>query len=294
MKRFLFQFALFIIISFILLELTLRIFQFAGNTVPQVNLNGNKLRKPNVTGEWIRGGMGEIRSTYHFNNKGWNSTVDYSDAMADSLKIALIGDSYVQGFHTSVDSSIGRQFEYLYRSSKIVYEYGQAGGNIVDFSKIYEAYHLEDYFKVFILITDKDLTKKKASFMGKGKSIPKQDFMRKLYGFSHLIRYFNINHGFLEGIKNIPSKPFRNLSADEEKPINIEKVNNSAINSFGKNVVFLYEEGRLSPEVRNTMSFPLQLIKPIYLPDDCGFDGHWNINGRKNCALAMKAYLDSL
>lgn len=293
MRTFTLHFTLFVMTTLVCLELLLRVFQFASMTMPQANVNGNKLGEPNTKGINVKGGMGEIRALYNINNQGWNSTLNYKSEIRDSQKIALVGDSYIEGYHTSVLKSAGRQFEELYSDYRIVYEFGHSGGNIVDFSQIYEEYDLHNYFKVFVLITDKDLIEKKASFMGKGKSIPTQSLVRDLYGASHLLRYLNINHHFSERLIQVPSKPFRNQKVDFTKDFDVVKVNKDALNSFGENVVFLYEDGNLSPQAMELINHPLQPIIPIHLPDDCGFDKHWNENGRKNCALAMKAYLDT-
>lgn len=292
MKRFIFQLVTSIFLVFLLLEIVLRVFQLAGSTLPESSINDNRLLTPNASGECVKGGMGEIRSRYKVNNQGWISSIDYSEEIEDSLKIALVGDSYIQGLHTSSDSSIGRQFELMYRQDKIVYEYGRSGGNIVDFYKIYEEFELEKFFKVFILVTDKDLTTKKPAFMGNGKRIKPKNFLRKIYDNIYVIRYLNINQGLYKVLKDIPSKPFKNLQVATKEDIQLDKINLSVINGFGDNVVFLFEDEGLSHEVKELINYPLQPIEPIFLPDNCGFDNHWNLNGRKNCALAMKAYLD--
>ena len=71
MKQFLLRLLGTIFLTAIILEIVLRVFQLAGSTLPEVNLNGNLMLKPGAEGVWIKGGMGEIKSHYSVNKQGW-------------------------------------------------------------------------------------------------------------------------------------------------------------------------------------------------------------------------------
>ncbi len=292
MKKFLIQFTLWVLATLVAFEIVLRVFGLAAVTLPLENIDGDISRIPNTEGCWVRGGVKEINSHYRFNNKGWNSSIDYFfDDNLDSLKIALIGPSFIQGFHTSVENSIGRQFEALTNNAYTVYEFGMSGFNIVDYSILCKKYQLEKFHKVFLLIGDEVIIKEKAGKMSKGNTLKSGGLIESAYGYSHVLRYLNINHKMSLNFKKIQKKPFRNLK-NKKKEI-VRPANIKVLNSFSDNVVFLYDKSRLSKENLEILAHPAQEVIPIYLPSDCGFDNHWNYNGRKNCALAMKAYLDA-
>ena len=175
-----------VFLSVLLLEAFLRIFNFAGITMPEVNIDGNKMLKPGSNGIWVKGGFGEIKSHYVINHQGWNSIVDYDSIDNSKIKIAIIGDSYIQGLHVDVENSIGRILEKK-SSNYVVHEFGRDGANIVDYSLVYNKWVIGKYDYVFILSTDKDLTSKQPSFMNQGKKIPSISLTRKLYDSSYTI-----------------------------------------------------------------------------------------------------------
>lgn len=284
----------------IILEIILRVFGLAAHTMKTANVDGNYLFEPGDAGYWVRGGLAEIRSTYEINNQGYNSIIDYDSLNPDNLNIALIGDSYIQGFQTDVEKSIGRQLENIAGEGIVVHEYGRAGASIVDYSLAYQDYVLpKGYDMTFILITDKDLSLSKASYMGRGDRIPNKGLARKIYDNVHMLRYLNINHGLgvhiRELIKDGPESIERihgqqkNVSIDPEtyKEQYLQSINREALSAFRNDVVFLFEDNRLDSLFIENFDFEFTRVEHIKLPKDHGLDGHWNENGRYNCAYAM-------
>jgi hypothetical protein len=113
MKQFLIKIAIILVLSVLFLEVLVRVLGLAGITIPEENINNNVLFLRNYSSTWTKGGFSEIKSTFHINNQGWNSIVDFDSLKDENYNIAIIGDSYIEGFHENVETSIGRRLEEL-------------------------------------------------------------------------------------------------------------------------------------------------------------------------------------
>ena len=291
MKKFIIYIITSLSLYLILLECTTRVFNLSGHTIPEANLNNNRLRLPNSEGIWIKGGIREISSHYKINNQGFNSLKDYSNIDKNKISIAIIGDSYIEGFQVDVENSIGRILEVETLNSVEVHEYGRAGGNIVDFSQIFDQNIRNKYKYVFILATDKDMTSNSPYFMGKGSSIPQKSIIREIYNQVFFIRYLNLNHGIAAKLKKTFSFT---VSPDmKQKKILTNDINVSALKEFDDTCIMLYEKERLNIDlIKSFIKLPCIKITHELTPYNHGFDSHWNLNGRKNCALAIKNYIE--
>ena len=301
MKKFLIYTFGWLLLVVVISEITLRLFDLAAKTMPTKNINGDYLFEPGKSGNWIRGGLAEIRNYYEINEQGYNSILNYGELNDKNLNIALIGDSYIQGFQTDVRYSIGRQLEKILGDSVVVHEFGKAGSTIVDYALTYQQYiENKAYDYVFILATDKDLLASKASNIGRGNRVPKKTISRTIYDDFYLLRYLNINHGlgvsFNDLIKNGPESIERiHPKSGSDSNINEEKflsrLNQDAIDLLPESAIFLYEYDKLNQFFIKNYSFQFVKIKHKKLPKDHGFDGHWNKNGRYNCAWVMATYI---
>jgi len=287
---------------FVLLEFTLRLFDLSANTMPTTSLNNDYVFKPNSSGTWIRGGLAELKNYYSINNLGYNSSINYNDLSENDLNIALIGDSYIQGFQTDVRNSIGRQLEGIINPNKtVVHEFGRAGANIVDYHKVYKQFiQPKNYDFVFILITDKDLERYKPSYMNRGDRVPKKDFTRKIYDLSYVLRYLNINQGigthFSKLISNGPESFERiaqekSIKSETSKKEYINRINLEIINKIPDDIIFIHEKEKLSDYFIDNFNFNFVEIRHDLQPFNHGFDSHWNFNGRRNCATSIARYI---
>ncbi|MBI1224017.1 MAG: hypothetical protein GC192_02155 [Bacteroidetes bacterium] len=300
MKKFILYILVVLLSTSISLELILKVFHLSGHTVPTAIIENDKLLKPGTENIWVRGGLGEIRSHYKINDQGWNSILDYSDIDSNKIYVAIIGDSYIQGFQSNVEESIGRQLELQMNNKVTVHEYGRDGANINDYVQVYEKYIRGKYGYAFMLITDKDLIANKPSFMGVKKPL-NESFIRKLYNNIALIRYLNINHGLglkltelFSGFPTVSSQ-IESKAKNEKLTQNSQgKINQDALSRLNSDIIILYEKGKLNEKFISSTANPTVEVKHILTPKDCGFDSHWNVNGRKNCAKAIKDYIESL
>jgi len=302
MKKFLIYITGFLLLVIVLSEVTIRFFDLAGKTMLEKEIDNNAMLKPGEKGFFKRGGLKEINSYYSINKQGYNSIIDYDTLDKQNINIALIGDSYVQGMHTDVRHSIGRQLEELFDRNVIVHEYGRDGANIVDYALTFKKYiQSKPYDFTFILVTDKDLRLKKPSTIGRGDRVFKENIFRSLYDNFHLLRYLNINHGLMvhfnklinNGPESIDRIHGKNSDKDDLiKETYLNKVNNDALGMISSKVIFLYEEDRLSHYFIESFNFQFKKVIHLKHPINHGLDKHWNINGRYNCAKTMADYIN--
>lgn len=300
MKKFLLYISAWVLFVFIVAEITIRVFGLAAKTLPMYNLDGDYVIQPGETGYWKRGGLKEINNYYSINSQGYNSIIDFNELNSNNLNIALIGDSYIEGFQTNVKYSIGRQLEKMLGVNVVVHEYGRAGANIIDFVKVYnKILKPKQYDFTFILATDKDLRAKKANNMGKGNRVSEKSTTSKIYDNIHIISYLNINHGFGKHFNDLISKGPESIEKihfnKESKKITEEQylknLNKDALKLLPKNIIFLYEDQKLNEFFLKNYKFEFKEINHTRKPINHGFDKHWNINGRFNCAKAMADYI---
>lgn len=96
-----------LIVLAIILEIVLRLFVPVTDwPVSEYDPGVGMHRKPRQTGTWVLGAAGEVQAHYRFNNAGWNSIHDYTNSKpGDTLRVAVIGDSFVEALQVDVDES---------------------------------------------------------------------------------------------------------------------------------------------------------------------------------------------
>ena len=280
MKRFILTTALILAVFLTSLEVIIRLLGIAGSTMPNTTIAGEYRLKPGSQGVWVKGPQGNIKSEYNINKQGFNSLIDDYEQDSSELKIALIGDSYIEGLHVNVQSSIGRTVEDIYNESEVsVHEYGISGWNAQNFLQIAKEKQNE-YNLVFVLITDKDLSEKH-------KSNPRQtdlSIARRIYDEIHILRYLNINRGILKRIKKIGPRVLNGESENIQSNINYE-----LIREFPENTIFLYEDSKFLTLPPHGVFLKIDHVnQPINFGK---VDSHWNFNGRLNCARTIVNYL---
>ena len=91
-----------------------------------------KLKKwvPNQNGFSVTGNRRQNFSEYKINNSGYNSYREFNPT-ANKTELALVGDSFIEGFHQNYYNSIGKKIEQQFADIE-VYEYGYAGYDFAD------------------------------------------------------------------------------------------------------------------------------------------------------------------
>ncbi|SNQ43937.1 hypothetical protein [Cellulophaga lytica] len=161
MKKVILKVILYVIILLLSLELLVRIFHLH-NERPERYLDEYGVEKwvPNQKGYSVTGNRKQNVGEYRINNFGFNSVYDDYIVSKDSIEVAIIGDSFIEGFHQNYTNSISRKVEKKITDIKVL-EFGYAGYNLSEEFNLIQSYeHLfKDIDKVFIYMryTD-DLT----------------------------------------------------------------------------------------------------------------------------------------
>ncbi len=276
MKKFVISASGFVFFLLIVLELFFRISRLACDLpifeyFPDDSLI---LSKPGTEGYFTQGGNAEVFSHFKINKQGWNSIVDY-DIVTDGT-IAIVGDSYIEGRYVNVEESLGRRVEKLY-PRVIVHEYGVAGANFFDYNNVCRKLLSRGYKSIYVCIGPRDLFAERPSYTQQNGY--KQRPIQRLYKHSALARYLVLN---LKITEIVTGK--RGLRKQEGPGPNIKEINKK-FEEFGMpGIIYMYESPVL--DSLTTGQFMLKIVHEK-LPEDYGFNGHWNTNGVDNVAKTV-------
>jgi hypothetical protein len=124
-------FSLFLVLGFV--EIFLRVTHLATEVAlvqgdPQL---GFKFI-PNQAGTFVVGRFGDDKARFQINSDGWNSTRDYRQDHAAAIRIAIIGDSYVEALNVQPTNAVAAVLEKAlsHRSEVEVYSFGISGASL--------------------------------------------------------------------------------------------------------------------------------------------------------------------
>lgn len=139
MKKLFLNISLYGFLIIIVLELLVRIFHL-GKDTPTRYVDQYNVEKwvPNQNGFAVTGNRRQNFSEYNINQSGYNSYREFNPTY-DKKEIALVGDSFIEGFHQNYYNSIGKKIENLMDTIE-VYEYGYAGYDMADQLHLIHAY----------------------------------------------------------------------------------------------------------------------------------------------------------
>ena len=139
MKKLIFKSGLYFVLILLALELIVRALHL-GKDSPARFVDDFKVEKwiPNQHGYSVTGNRRQNFSEYKINNSGFNSYREFNPTY-EKTEIALVGDSFIEGFHQDYDHSIGKKIENQLDGVE-VYEYGYAGYDFADQLHLVNAY----------------------------------------------------------------------------------------------------------------------------------------------------------
>lgn len=188
------------------LECLTRLF-YLGEDKPTRYLDDNKVEKwvPNQEGFAITGNRKQNFIKYHINKSGFNSYREYNPTK-EKIEVALIGDSFVEGFHQPYLSSTGRKVELLMNDKIEVFEYGYSGYDMADQLHLINSYKsdFELINRVYIKLKfSNDLRRDKYEIMHARLNMesPLNNLLKK----SKLLIYLK-DIGFIDPIKKFIAK----------------------------------------------------------------------------------------
>jgi len=139
MKKILLKFSLYFFLILIALEILTRVFYLAKDTpLRHIDNLGVEKWNPNQTGYSVTGNRNQNFSAFRINSSGFNSYREFTPSK-EKHELALVGDSFFQGFHQDFYNSIGSKIEKNIPNLE-VYEYGYAGYDFADQLHLINAY----------------------------------------------------------------------------------------------------------------------------------------------------------
>ncbi|WP_406683902.1 hypothetical protein N1F78_14590 [Seonamhaeicola sp. MEBiC1930] len=313
MKTLILKIILYAFLILIFLEIITRVFHLHQES-PQFIINNSNIKTyaPNQSGYYTVGNRRMNISKYHINDSGFNSYREFVPS-TDNINLAIIGDSFIEGFHQNYYNSIGIKIENKLNNEVSVFEYGHAGYDLADQLHLIATY--KDIFEKMDLIViylkfENDLTRNVYE--------PDQYWIdTQYYAFSKIKKNIKLvgyleSIGWLDNLRNLkhkfktPNKP--NSFVDKENQ-NLKKVKHQEyINNFKelvKKFGFNKNKTIFLIDVRNTNKIFLNhLLDKNYKYLDFGnamesskkpttliFDMHWNNKGREVISKTIVDYI---
>lgn len=286
---------LYIILSLVVLELLVRAFHLH-NDRPERFIDDDSLNKwvPGQEGYSVYGNRRQVFTKYNINALGYNSYREFEPTEMD-VEVALIGDSFIEGFHQDYDNSIGKKIEQELDGKAKVYEYGHSANDLADqLYTIYsnpEEFGLIDYIVISVRYED-DLIRSEYVPVNR---IPGYSFLK----YSKLLIYVQ-DIGLMDPFKRIMAQ-FRELGKGEpqksestEKTIDLDSIYlenfKGLIENYGldkQRTAFLLDGSITAPGFLNYLESKnikvIDYAEKFYRdksPKTLIFDQHWNDRGR--------------
>lgn len=119
------------ILIFTVLEILVRVFHLY-NDVPNsyIDSDGTVKWSPGQNGYAVYGNRAQNLAEYQINERGYNSYREFKPTKTD-VEVAIVGDSFIEGFHQDYYRSIGKKVEEKLPNIQ-VYEYGHQGTDLAE------------------------------------------------------------------------------------------------------------------------------------------------------------------
>ena len=316
MKKFVLKTIVYILLILLVLEVIVRVFHLYTEDPPRfIDEYGVEKRVPDHDGYAVTGNRNQNFSKFHINKAGFNSFREFTPS-TDTYEMALIGDSFIEGFHQDFTNSIGKQIENQTNGVQ-VYEYGYAGYDFAN--QMHLVYAYQDDFKlidqiVLYLNYDNDL--------GRAEYEPNKDRIKMLSSTLFKIRdnikllAYGSKIGIVEPLKKLAQRGVAFNETDKGYQTNELKDSEEAklkqdqerIANF-KNLIKLYgfdkSKTSLLLDSRKTSERFLTFCRDNDIryidfsisfenskkPTTLIYDHHWNSHGRALIAKELANYL---
>jgi len=312
MRKLIFKISVYAFLLLITLEIWVRIFHLAKDT-PTRYLDAYNVEKwlPNQSGFSVTGNRKQNFSAYHINKSGFNSYREFAPT-STNFEIALVGDSFIEGFHQNYYNSIGKKIERELTGIE-VYEYGYAGYDMADQLHLIHQYRAQFQFIDVVILGLKyhnDLSR--SEYAVEGSRLALESPTNKLLKKSKLLVYAQ-SIGALSPVKDLIKKTVSLFAPNKNNRENIPLKNDdqlfnerkanleSLVNLYGfdkEKFYFLIDE-TITPQnfIRYLSENKFKFItigkalntssKRITLM----YDDHWNNNGRAVVAKEISGFI---
>ncbi|WP_431160431.1 SGNH/GDSL hydrolase family protein [Flagellimonas beolgyonensis] len=297
---------LYFIISLVALEILVRAFHLY-NDRPDRFVDKDSLNKwvPGQEGYSVYGNRRQVFAKYHINSLGYNSYREFEPS-EDGVEVALIGDSFIEGFHQDYDDSIGKKVENILNGKVEVFEYGHSANDLADQLHTIQSYSEEfkaiDYIVISIRYED-DLTRGAYKPINR---IPGYGFLK----YSKLLVYVQ-DIGLMDPVKKMVAKisalksggKTKSDGAKDQNDMSGTYINNfkSLIDYYGLDkdrTAFLLDgsitDKRFLDYLKDENIDVIDYAQVFYnddVPKTLIFDQHWNNKGRTLIADLIADYV---
>lgn len=305
MKRLIFNICLYIILILFSLEGLVRLFHLYDD-VPLLYIDACGVQKtvPGQAGFSVTGNRRQNYAEYKINSFGYNSYREFKPTK-ERIEIALIGDSFIEGFNQHYYDSTGKKVEDRLDGVE-VYEYGRGGYDMADQLHLINAYKkdfdLIDYIFIYMKF-ENDF--KRSSYT------PEYDYINLKHTLKfkvkrHIKLFMYANRiGLFDGFRKIiyrQNKPIKQHTIAEET-LHKKYIENfkALVKTYGFNkekTIFLLDKRKTSPlflehcdDMGYTyLDFGVEFVKSKK-PATLIYDRHWNNNGRTMVASVIADYV---
>lgn len=148
MKKFILKSSFYLLLILLALEVIVRVFHLYTEDPPRfIDELGVEKRVPGNRGNSVTGNRNQNFSAFVINDFGFNSHREFNPSR-DAFDVAIIGDSFIEGFHQDIQNSIGAKIEEKL-PGVTAYKMGYAGYDLAN------QLHLINAYKVQFQLIDK-------------------------------------------------------------------------------------------------------------------------------------------
>lgn len=311
MKKLILKTILYLFLILISLEIIVRVFHLYTEDPPRfIDKYGVEKRVPGHTGYAVTGNRNQNFSEFRINKAGFNSHREFIPSR-ETYEIAIIGDSFIEGFHQDYYKSIGKQIEQNLDNKVSVYEYGYAGYDLANQMHLIHAYKEQ-----FDLIDEIVIYLNYESDLNRGVYEPNKQRIAMLRSTIFKIRdnikllSYGSKIGVVDPIKKfITGKTLnQNPRGYNNNKLNVSKENQEKYLSNFQNLIklygFDYKKTTILLDSRKTSKSFLDycdknqikyldfapIFKNAKKPVTLIYDHHWNSYGRSLIAKSISDY----
>ncbi|AYN66529.1 hypothetical protein D1013_03590 [Euzebyella marina] len=315
MKKFILKCLVYVFLILLTLEGLVRLLHLYTEDPPRyIDEYGVEKRVPGSSGYAVTGNRNQNFSEFRINEEGFNSKNEFNPTEED-YEVALIGDSFIEGFHQDYYISTGEKVEEQTKDIS-VYEYGYAGYDLANQMHLIHAY--KDQFELIDKII---IYLNYESDLSRGEYSPNYARIKMLNSTLFKIRdnikllAYGSKIGILEPFKRLAQgKAFREpqngyqenevtLSQEEIDAQELKRLNNfkSLVSLYGfdkeKTVILLDSRKTADSFLRYCKAENIEVLdfapnfKASKKSTTLIYDHHWNEHGRDIIAKTIADYL---
>ena len=312
MKKFVVKIGIYAICILLGLEMLVRIFHFHKDR-PDRYLDEYNVEKwiPNQNGIWVNGNRRQNIGHFRINSFGFNSVYDEYDPKTNEKEIALVGDSFIQGFHQDYQYSLGQKLETLLNEEYKVFEFGYAGYDLADQLHMINAYkHLFNKIDHVVIYMQYTTDLKRDTYAVSSRfslNTPLNQFLKQIKTVVYL-RDIGLMDPITQSIEQMTNL-MRGKMFSQEVPEDLEKEDLLKLENFKRLIeqygydkhknVLLLDYSLCSPQFLTYLEqngfktidyctvFEVSKSPPTFI-----FDQHWNNHGRSLIANLIAEYIE--